>query len=594
MKQSSFRRWATASAAMAISAVTLLPVGAAEAAGSPVDVQLLSITDFHGYLTPQNDAANGTVKDAEGKSIVVGGAPYIATHLKNLRQGHENSITFTTGDDFSGWPTEVAYHQDEPTIEFLNAIGVEFSAVGNHELDRSLEFLRDHMGKGRCFGVIDVDSCFTDSTGRRFSGANYTISSANITRKGSTKPIFKPYVIKTVKVRGGKNVRIGFINLTTPTTVTGSTSYQPELDNLPLVETANRYAAELKRRGVEAIVANVHEGGTAGDVYDRCNSNPSGPVFDFARQASPDIDAIVTGHWHALFDNCVIPDPAGNPRPVVEAANHGRLINEMNLKIDPSTGDVIRSATTSVNHPVTRDVTPDPAMARLVDYWKARGAQTYARPVGKISGDITRTRAADGESTLGNLVADAEHADAVRNSGGPVDLALVATAPLKGSNSLRGDLRFAKGANPADADGTVLFGEAWATYGYANPVLTVSLTGQQLEQALEQQWQTQADGTVRFSPLAVSAGVRYAFDASRPVGDRVDPSKVLIGGAPLDAGRTYRVAALAYTLIGADGFGALSGFTDPVRGSRDYEAFRAYFQANETVVPPALDRVTAL
>ncbi|MEV1171811.1 bifunctional metallophosphatase/5'-nucleotidase [Nonomuraea sp. NPDC049784] len=594
MKQSSFRRWATVSAAMAISAVTLLPVGAAEAAGSPVDVQLLSLTDFHGYLTPQNDAANGTVKDAEGKSIVVGGAPYIATHLKNLRQGHENSITFTTGDDFSGWPTEVAFHQDEPTVEFLNAIGVEFSAVGNHELDRSLEFLRDHMGKGRCFGVVDVDSCFTDSTGRQFQGARYTISSANITPKGSTKPIFEPYVIKTVKVRGGKNVRIGFINLTTPTTVTGSTSYQPELDNLPLVETANKYATELKRRGVEAIVANVHEGGTAGDVYDRCNSNPSGPVIDFAKQASPDIDAIITGHWHALFNNCMIPDPAGNPRPVVEAANHGRLINEMNLKIDPSTGDIIRSATASVNHPVTRDVTPDPAMTRLVDYWKARGAQTYARPVGKISGDITRTRAADGESTLGNLVADAEYADAVQNAGGPVDLALVDTAPLMGSNSLRGDLRFAKGTNPADADGTVLFGEAWATYGYANPVLTVSLTGQQLEQALEQQWQTQADGTVRFSPLAVSADVRYSYDASRPVGDRVDPSKVLIAGAPLDAGRTYRVAALAYTLIGADGFSALGGFTDPVRGSRDYEAFRSYFQANETVAPPALDRVTAL
>ncbi|PZG20069.1 bifunctional metallophosphatase/5'-nucleotidase [Nonomuraea aridisoli] len=556
------------SAALAVSA---LQPGVAQAA-APVDVQLLSITDLHGYLTPQNDAVNGTVKDAQGNSIVVGGAPYIATHLKNLRQGHQNSITFTSGDDFSGWPTEVAYHQDEPTVEFLNAIGVEFAAVGNHELDRSLEFLRDHMGKGRCFGEIDVDSCFTDSTGRRFRGADYTISSANITRKGSTKPIFQPYVIKQVKVTGGGNVRIGFINLTTPTTVTGSTSYQPELDNLPLVETANRYAAELKRRGVEAIVANVHEGGTAGDVYDRCGA-PSGPVFDFAEQASPDIDAIITGHWHALFNDCVVPDPAGNPRPVVEAANHGRLPNEMNLKIDPRTGDVIRSATTTVNHPVTRDVTPDPAMTRLVGHWKAR--------------------AADGESTLGNLVADAQYADAVQTSGGPVDLALVATAPLTGSNSLRGDLRFAKGADPADRDGTVLFGEAWSAYGYANPVLTVSLTGRRLEQALEQQWQAQADGTVRFSPLAVSAGVRYSYDASRQVGDRVDPSDVLIGDAPLDPGRTYRVAALAYTLIGADGFTALTGFTDPVRGSRDYDAFRAYLQSQDTTAPPALDRVTA-
>ncbi|GAA3659306.1 bifunctional metallophosphatase/5'-nucleotidase [Nonomuraea antimicrobica] len=593
MQYSSIRRWATVSAALAVSAITVLQPGTATAAQRPVDVQLLSITDFHGYLTPMNDTANGTVKDAEGKTIVVGGAPYIAAHLKNLRQGHQNSITFTTGDDFSGWPTEVAYHQDEPTIEFLNAIGVEFSAIGNHELDRSLEFLRDRMGKGRCFGEVDVDSCFTDSTGRRFSGADYPFSSANITRKGSTKPIFDPYVIKRVKVSGGKSVRIGFINLTTPTTVTGSTSYQPELDNLPLVETANKYAAELKRRGVEAIVANVHEGGSAGDVYDRCG-NPSGPVFDFARQASPDIDAIITGHWHALFNNCMIPDPAGNPRPVVEAANHGRLINELNLQLDPRTGDVIRSATTSVNHPVTRDVTPDPAMVRLVDYWQGRAAQTYARPVGQITGDITRTRAADGESTLGNLLADAEYADAVRADRGPVDLALVATAPVKGSNSLRGDLRFAKGTNAADADGTVLFGEAWAAYGYANPVLTVSLTGRQLEQALEQQWQTQADGTVRFSPLAVSSGVRYSFDASRQVGDRVHPANVQIGGAPLDTGRTYRVAALAYTLIGADGFSALTGFTDAVRNSRDYEAFRAYLQANETIAPPALDRVTAL
>lgn len=312
MDHNSFRRWATATAALALSVTTALPA-AADAAPPPVDVQLLSFTDLHGYLTPQNDAANGTVKDAQGRTIVVGGAAYIAAHLKNLRQGHDNSITFTTGDDFSGWPAEVAYHEDEPTVEFLNSIGVEFAAVGNHELDRPLEFLRDHMGKGRCFGVVDVDSCFTDSTGRRFHGADYAISSANVTRKGSTTPIFKPYVIKHVKVHGGREVRIGFINLTTTTTVAGSTSYQPELDNLPLVETANRYAAELKRQGVEAIVADVHEGGSAGGYYDGC-TNPSGPVVDFARQASPDIDAIVTGHWHALF-NCTIPTRPATPVP---------------------------------------------------------------------------------------------------------------------------------------------------------------------------------------------------------------------------------------------------------------------------------------
>ncbi|MFI6905365.1 bifunctional metallophosphatase/5'-nucleotidase [Nonomuraea sp. NPDC050394] len=545
-----------------------------------VDVQLLSLTDFHGYIRPHTDAGNGTIKDAQGKTIVVGGAPYIATHLGKLRQGRRNTVTFTTGDSFSGWPPEVARLADEPTIEFLNKIGVDFSAVGNHELDISLEFLRDHMGRGKCFGQRGVDSCFTDSDGRRFRGARFDFSAANVTRKESTRPVLKPYVIKYFQ-----GVPVGFINLTTTTTVDGSTSFQPSLDNLPLVETANKYVAELKRRGVEAIVANVHEGGTAGDVYDRCNANPTGPVIDFARQASAEIDAIVTGHWHAPF-NCSIPDPEGNPRPVVEAAFHGKLINEINLKIDRRSREVIRSATVSTNHPVTRDVPADPAMVKLVDHWVAAEKGLSARQVGTITGDLTRTRDADGESTLGNVLADAERADSA-----DADLAMVAVAPVKGSNSLRGDLRFAKGADPADGDGKVLFGEAWNTWGYANPVVTATVKGSQIDQALEQQWQTQPDGTVRFAPLAVSGNVRFSYDVSKPVGERV--GNVLIDGRPLDPARGYRLAALAYTLIGADGYSAFAGYTDAVRGSRDYEAFRA-FLAKGPVSPPALDRAVAV
>ncbi|MFD9947512.1 bifunctional metallophosphatase/5'-nucleotidase [Nonomuraea sp. NPDC059023] len=545
-----------------------------------VDVQLLSLTDFHGYIRPHADAGNGTIKDAQGNTIVVGGAPYIATHLNNLRQGRRNTVTFTTGDSFSGWPPEVARLADEPTIEFLNKIGVDFSAVGNHELDISLEFLRDHMGRGKCFGQRGLDSCFTDSDGRRFRGARFDFSAANVTRKGSTRPVLKPYVIKYFQ-----GVPVGFINLTTTTTVDGSTSFQPSLDNLPLVETADKYVAELKRRGVEAIVANVHEGGTAGDVYDRCNANPTGPVIDFARQASAEIDAIVTGHWHAPF-NCSIPDPEGNPRPVVEAAFHGKLINEINLKIDRRTREVIRSATVSTNHPVTRDVPADPAMVKLVDHWVAAEKGVSARQVGTITGDLTRTRDADGESTLGNVLADAERADSA-----DADLAMVAVAPVKGSNSLRGDLRFAKGADPADGDGKVLFGEAWNTWGYANPVVTATVKGSQIDQALEQQWQTQPNGTVRFAPLAVSGNVRFSYDVSKPVGERVE--NVLIDGKPLDPARGYRLATLAYTLIGADGYSAFAGYTDAVRGSRDYEAFRA-FLAKGPVSPPALDRAVAV
>ncbi|GAA1603522.1 bifunctional metallophosphatase/5'-nucleotidase [Kribbella hippodromi] len=560
---------------------------AAHAAPPPVPVQLVSITDFHGYLRPPTPADGGTIAGPDGATQVVGGAAYLATHLNEIRAGKKNSIFFTDGDNFSGWPFEVDVHADEPTIEVLNALGVEFSSVGNHELDVSKSFLVDHMEKGKCFGTVGVDSCFTDSTGRRFHGADFDFQSANIVdAKGKT--IVAPYTIRMVK-NGGRTYPIGFIGLTVPDTPVGSTSYQPELKALDQVEAANRAAAELTKRGVKAIVLNMHDGGTdASATYDNC-VNPSGPAFDVARQVTPEIDAIVTGHWHAAF-NCTIPDPAGNPRPVVEAANHGRLISEINLQLDPRSGEVLRDKTTSVNHAVTRDVTPDPKIQKIVDYWTAAGNRKYAEPVATITGDFTRTPNAVGESTMADLGADVHLWTARQN--GPADLGVIAAKPATGSTAVRGDLLVAASNKPGDADGRVMLGESWDAYGYGNPVLTVSLTGAQLDAVLEQQWQTQANGTVKFAPLALSSNVKYSFDASRPVGDRIDPADVKLDGVALDPAKTYRVAALAYTVIGADGYSAFKAYTNPVRNNTDHETFASYLRTHKTLTPAPLDRVT--
>jgi 5'-nucleotidase len=177
---------------------------------------------------------------------------------------------------------------------------------------------------------------------------------------------------------------------------------------------------------------------------------------------------------------------------------------------------------------------------------------------------------------------------------GPADFGLVAAKPITGSNAVAGTLRYARGTNPYDADGVILYGEAYSQLGYENPILTVTLTGQQIHDALEQQWQTNADGTVRYGPLNFSANVRATFDTRRPVGDRVDPAAFRIDDAPLDLARTYRVAALAYTLIGADGYKAFSGFTEPYRNGRDHEEFIDYLRAHPVLTPSARDRITRL
>jgi 5'-nucleotidase len=532
------------------------------------------------------------ITGAGGVKLTVGGAGYLATHLKRLREGRRNSIFFSSGDNFSGWPFEVDAHANEPTIEVLNRLGLRFSTVGNHELDQPFPgFLVDHIERGIPYPTVGRDDSFIDSTGHRFRGADFAFYTANMVWSESGRTIVPPYNIEWVDAGHGRRLPVAFIHMTVPGTETGSTSYQPALGSLDSVQTANRYAAELKRRGVRAIIINIHDGGVAGNDYNS-GVNPSGPIFQLAAQASPDIAAIVTGHWHCRF-NMMVPDPAGVPRPVVEAGYYGQVINEITLKLDARTGEVIRELTVSTNHAVTRDVPVDPEIQGIADYWSAQGKKRYAAPLARQTGDFTRIANAAGESSMGNLVADFAYWDANQSRPGRADLALIATKPAKGSTALSGDLRYAKGSNAADEDGLILFGEAWSAFGYGNPVLTVTLTGAQLHQALEQQWQTQSDASVKFAPFAVSRNVSYAFDTSKPVGSRIDPADVLIDGRPLDLARQYRVAALAYTLIGADGYTAFTGFTNPVRNDRDHEGFIKYLRAHPVITPEPLGRARA-
>ena len=159
----------------------------------------------------------------------------------------------------------------------------------------------------------------------------------------------------------------GFIHLTAFGTETFPASFQPALKTLDEVETVNRYAALLKARGVNAIILSMHDGAVAGSDFNS-GSDPSGPAYDLARQVSPDIDAIVTGHWHCRF-NMMVPDPNGVPRPFVEAGCNGQLINEIDLRLDRRRGKVIRELTVSTNHANTQDVAPDPELQEVADYW---------------------------------------------------------------------------------------------------------------------------------------------------------------------------------------------------------------------------------
>ena len=570
------------------------PAAADPASGTGyVDVQLLNITDLHGALQPPT-TDGPVITGAGGTQLTVGGIGYLATHLERLREGWRNSIFYSAGDNFSGWTWEVSAQNNEPTIEALNALGLRFSSVGNHELDKGPTFLHDHMERGRTYPIDEPFSSFVDSTGHRFRGADWRYYSGNAIYKESGELIAPPYNVEWVDAGHGRRLPIGFVHATVQgyegvgAYGTFNCSYQPTLSSLDPIGTINRYAAELKARGVHAIVVCMHEGGYAGPDYN-AGTNPTGPCFDIAAKVDPDIAAIVTGHWHCRF-NLMVPGPDGVPRPVVEAGYNGQVINEIQLKLDPVTGKVVRDLTVSINHANTRDVPRDARLQDIADYWVGKGNQLYATPLARQTGDLTRTANAAGESTLGNLVADflvwdTRLTGSGLSVGAPAELALVPAKPVKGANQLQGDLPYAKGTNASDEDGLILWGEAWNAVGYSSPIMTITVTGDTIRQALEQQWRA---GTPEvFSPLAVSDEVRYAFDTSRPIGQRV--TDITVQGRPLDPAASYRIAVNSYTLLGQDGFSALTAFTDPVRHSLDKEGWIRFLRGR-TITPPGFGR----
>lgn len=549
--------------ACAAAGSTVVGVAAQPAAARPVptaSVRLLALNDFHGNLEPPS-GSSGTAIDENGNAVPAGGAAYVAAHLKRLRD--RDTLTVAQGDLIGASPLISAAYHDEPSVQFLGDAGVTASAVGNHEFDEGYqELLRIQNG-----GCHPVDGC---SPAGPWRGAKFDYLGANVLLKKNDRPAIKPWTIRRIN-----GVRIGFIGLvtkTTPSIVTAEgikdLKFQDEVD------AANRAARELKRRHVRAMVVLVHEGDQvkSGERPDECGVVP-GAGTRIAQQADPEIDMVLSGHTHQQY-LCSVKDPAGNARLFSSGSSFGRVITEVNLKVDRRTGDIVRSSVKADNHVVTRDVPPDPATQTFVQTWKDRVSVIADRPIGKITADLTRAPSAAGETALGDVIADGQLAGTKE---------LGAQVALMNPGGVRTDLVYK--ASGSEGDGVVTYGEAFAVQPFSNVMGVTSLTGAQIDALLEQQW-TAAGEKI----LQPSANLRSTIDRGRPVGDRV--SAITIDGAPVDPAATYKVAANNFLLGGGDGFSVFTEGKDQVLGPIDLDAFVAYFTVQGTISPPALNRIS--
>ena len=557
-------------AATAIAAlVTSTPALAAEKpsakkTGSQT-VQLLSINDYHGNL----EALGGMTFEPEPRAALIpaGGAENLATELAELRaqSGDANSLTVAAGDLIGGSAFISGMFHDEPSVESLNAMGMDVSSVGNHEFDEGTEELL-RMQRGGCH---PVDGCYFPD--EPYAGADFPWLAANVVKKTSGQPLLPATSVQKVG-----NVRIGFIGMTleaTPTIV--NPSGVSTVDFKDEVETANAQAEVLKRRGVDAIVVLLHEGGINAGRYDQC-VGISDPIATMATQFSPEIDQIITGHTHDPYI-CSIPDPAGNPRLVTSSAAQGMTVTETKLVVDVATGEVDRGLSTATNHIVPQTLADDPSQTAIIAKWNTLAGPLKSQVVGThvepITGDSSGNRGI--ETPMGDLVADAI-LDNTTSIGAQIGLMNV--------GGVRASLNAQKyGEGP----GEITYAEAFDIAPFGNVYVALDLTGAQLKTVLEQQYQpVPARGSRPMLALGVSDGFTYGWDAAQPQGSRVVPGSMTLNGSPISDTQTVRVGTLNFLADGGDLFTAFTAGTNRVGGIGDLEGLVAYFKTHPGLTAP--------
>ncbi len=238
-----------------------------------------------------------------------------------------------------------------------------------------------------------------------------------------------------------------------------------------------------------------------------------------------------------------------------------------------------------------------PELRSIADYWAGYATRRARAPIGKQTASFTRRRNAAGESTMGDLVADwalwagRQPADAMADPGSdpgaPADLAVIAVAPRVGQAVIAADL-----VHDGATGGTVTLGQAWHAVGFGDPILTVTVTGAQIHDALEEQWAPTAGGGLGFAPAGRLRQRPLHVRRRRVRSDGGSTPPMCTSTAPHSTpARSYRLAAPSYTLINQDGFSAFTGFTAAVRHQRDYESFVAFVRAKRQLAPAPLNRV---
>lgn len=613
--------------------VALVACGAQPKLPAPQDevgIKIIGFNDYHGNLqSPGTFAVNTLVPPAQRPAV--GGAEYLAAYVQRMKAQNPNNVVVGAGDFIGASPLISALFFDEPAVETLNMIGVEFNAVGNHEFDKGAAELK-RLQAGGCKttgGAPDPNSCrgLGSKAAGSFDGARFQWLSANVIETATGRTLLPAYGIKSFQ-----GVKVGFIGMTlkdtpsivSPTGVAGL-EFRDEAD------TVNALVPQLRSQGVDVVVVLVHQGGTltspsVGDINgcDRDLKNADGSDSDLGKivaRLNGGVDLVISGHTHSAY-NCSVntvdvrgvngtaavtarptglPDKNGRLVPATSASAFGRLLTEIDVTVDARTRQV--TAVSPTNRLVDRSnpaidamIAEAPGVKKVVDGYDQLVAPLAGQVIGTIATALPSRPNAAGEMPAGGLIADSQlRATQPRALGG-------ATMAFMNPGGVRNP-GFVGNSYPHE----VTYGNAFAVQPFGNSLVTMTLTAQQIKDLLEQQF-VGCNGQTAQRILQVSNGLKYSWSASAAPCSKVAslvftpidlaqlppvatgaPETIVANGMVLNPAKTYRVTVNSFMAAGGDGFTVLLGGTQVLGGAQDIDALTAYLASGYKAPKPAYD-----
>lgn len=540
------------------------------AAPGTFTLDILDINDFHGRIAADRDSA---------------GAAVLAGAVDTLRAANPNTLFVSAGDNIGASTFASASQDDNPTIDALAAGGLDVSAVGNHEFDKGFDDL-----SGRDRRVINRYATASGQEGEDFA------LGANVYEKGTKIPALREYAIREVN-----GINVGFIGTVTedvPSLVTPTGIKDLAFGNE--LEAVNRVAKQLSdgdtTNGEASVIVALTHNGSESTTCEAIAAEKT-TYGELVRGASEQVDAIVSGHTHQGYKCDNIAGPTGTKRPVIQAHQYGTTLGKISLVVDRTSGEVT-SFSTGLLPLATEDeagdwkpnYTANATVQNIVEKAVADSEEVGNVKVGEISADILRGGKKPGsdrgvESTLGNTVADI-HLWATSNEDFAGTRAQIA---FMNPGGLRADLVYAKAPKvPSDKDGKVSYKEAADVQPFANTLITFEMTGAQVREALEQQWQPEGSERSKLH-LGISEGLSYTYVEDAPRGEHI--KTITFNGEPLDETATFQVAANAFLAAGGDNFTAFAEGADHAdSGQIDLDATVNYFKSHDVVDPAPLGR----